>query len=103
MTLDRVLTIVGIVGGLSTIALWISKARESDVVLSLTLKYQTEELTRLRAEIAEMRSHLSESSKRAGVRIGNTRVVLYRFISHFNDPKKRDSNFEYVNFKELED
>lgn len=103
MSLDRVLTILGIVGGLSTVALWISKARESDVVLSLTLKSQSEEIARLRDELTEMRSHYQEGFKRVGIRLGNTRTVLYRLISHFNDPKKREGNFEYVSFKELED
>ena len=103
MTLDRILTILGILGGLSTIALWISKARESDLTLTLTLQHLTKDIDRLRAEISEMRSISRESAQRVGIRLANLRAVLYRFISHYNDPNKRNSNFEYVNFKELED
>jgi len=103
MSLDRVLTILGILGGLSTVALWISKARESDVVLSLTLQYLTRDLDALRGELREVRGLQIESARRAGIRIGNTRMVLYRLINHYNDPNKRNLNFEYVNFEELEE
>ena len=103
MDLNRVLTVLGILGGLSTIALWVSKARESDVVLSLTLQYLTKDLDALRGELREVRISQIEGAKRAGIRIGNTRMVLYRLINHYNDPNKRSLNFEYVNFEELED
>lgn len=101
MTLDRVLTILGIVGGLSTVALWIAKARESDVVLSLTLKYLTEDLNRLRAEMTEMRSQTRESAIHAGKRISITRTILFKLINHLNN--KKQAEFEFVDVKELED
>ncbi|MCU0534235.1 MAG: hypothetical protein MUD14_10110 [Hydrococcus sp. Prado102] len=103
MTLDRVLTILGIVGGLSTIALWISKARESDLVLNITLQHLTKDLDRIRAELIEMRSQHIESSTHTGRRIAITRTILFKFINHYNNPEKRNANFEFVDVKELED
>jgi hypothetical protein len=101
MILDRILTILGIVGGLSTIALWISKARESDLTLSLTLKYLTDDIARLRAEVAEMRSQHRESATHTGRRISITRTILFKLINHLNT--KSNANFEFVDVKELED
>jgi hypothetical protein len=103
MSLDRVLTVLGIVGGLSTVALWVSKARESDLSLTLTLKYLTEDIARLRGELASMRSHQIESATHTGKRIAITRTILFKFINHYNNPEKRNANFEFVDVKELED
>jgi hypothetical protein len=103
MTLDRILTILGIVGGLSTIALWVSKARESDLTLTLTLKYLTDDISRLRAEVSEMRSQHQTSATHTGRRISITRTILLKFINHYNNPERRNTNFEFVDVKELED
>jgi hypothetical protein len=101
MNLDRVLTILGILGGLSTVALWISKARESDMVLSLTLQYLTKDLDRLRGEVDELRSQQRESATHSGKRIAITRTILFKLINHLNT--KEQANFEFVDLKELED
>jgi hypothetical protein len=101
MTLDRVLTVLGIVGGLSTIALWISKARESDLTLSLTLKYLADDIGRLRSELAEMRSQTRESAIHTGKRVSSTRTILFKLINHLNN--KKQAEFEFVDVKELED
>jgi hypothetical protein len=103
MRLEQVLLVLGIIGGLSTIVLWISKARESDLALSLTLKYLTEDLSRLKGELSEMRSQQRESATHAGKRISITRTILFKFINHYNNPERRSANFEFVDLKELED
>lgn len=101
MTLERILTILGIVGGLSTVALWISKARESDLVLSITLGHLTKELDRLRNELTDLRAGQRESATHAGKRIAITRTILFKLINHLNT--KAGTNFEFVDVKELED
>lgn len=88
MTLDRVGAIVGIVGGLvavgSTVFFWLSKARESDLILRLTLEQMQKDTDRLKADFADFRAQQRESATRAGRRISTSRTILLKFINHFN-------------------
>jgi hypothetical protein len=103
MSLEIISTVLGILGGLSAIVLWIAKARESDVTLTLTLQYLTKDLDRLRGELDDLRSQMHRSATHTGRRISLTRNVLFKLINHYNDPKRKNENFPFSDMKELED
>lgn len=107
MNLERVGAIVGIVGGLvaigSTVFFWLSKARESDLILRLTLDQFSKDLDRTKADLADFRTQQRESATRAGRRISTSRTILLRFINHFNtEVAKEIPSGENLGFKFLD-
>lgn len=108
--------IIGIIGGglgvFSSLFLWISKSRESDInlgnmiaLLNSNLNHTNELLNRdiaqLRSDITENREQIRKSATRAGKRISNTRTILLKLINYLNSQK--DIGFQFVDVEEVED
>lgn len=87
--LYRVGTIVGIVGGsmavLSTVFFWISKARESDIVLGLALKQLGADIFRLQADLAEVR-----------ILVGRTRAGHREFMGIVKSDRRYREDKNYI-------
>lgn len=106
MNVETIAVISSLMGAaaaaLTTLFIWLFKARESDINLQNSLTLLEREILDVREDIREIRVNQREGAARFGKRTNVTRAIIFKLINHFNTEvapaidRDRNLGFKYV-------